>query len=405
MTAAEIDAALGDPHRDNSRGHGPLVPGKHQTGSSRLAEPLLCAGEIEHWIACITTSWRRSTEAIIETGRLLADAKATLPHGAFGRMIASELPFDARTAQMLMAIAADPRLQNPHHGSLLPPSWRTLYELTRLDDATLDARIADGTIRPNMERRDIALAVKRARRAARERELGKKQLAAPEAKYGVIVEDFEWDHETRSDRGRDRAAENHYPVSRDAHTAQEIVERTKDRFACAAADCVCFMWTPLQHVAIAIDVMRLRGFEYRSQYAWGKDKIGLGYWSREKHEILLIGVKGDIACPAPGTQWDSLILAPRGAHSAKPECFLEMIEHYFPTLPKIELNRRGPPRTGWNAWGNEAEQRTDVMGALAPGSILASLGTSPPPDDGLEIPNFLRIGHPDCWRSNSGLMR
>ena len=123
----------------------------------------------------------------------------------------------------------------------------------------------------------------------------------------MIVEDFEWDHETWSERGRDRAAENHYPVSRDAHTATEIVARTADRFAYAADDCVCFMWTTLQHAAVAMDVLRLRGFYYRSQYAWGKDKIGLGYWSREKHEILLIGVKGKIDCPAPGTQWESLI--------------------------------------------------------------------------------------------------
>lgn len=195
--------------------------------------------------------------------------------------------------------------------------------------------------------------IKQEARAARERELGARQIAAPDGKFGVIVEDYEWDHVTWSEQGRDRAAENHYPVSRDAHTAQEIVQRTKERFACAADDCVCFQWTPLQHLAIAIDVLRLRGFEYRSSYAWGKDKIGLGYWSREKHEILLIGVKGKIDCPAPGTQWDSLISASRGDHSAKPECFLEMIEQYFPTLPKIELNRRGPARAGWAAWGNE----------------------------------------------------
>jgi N6-adenosine-specific RNA methylase IME4 len=30
-----------------------------------------------------------------------------------------------------------------------------------------------------------------------------------------------------------------------------------------------------------------------------------------------------------------------------------MIEAYFPNLPKIELNRRGSPRPGWEAWGNE----------------------------------------------------
>ena len=195
---------------------------------------------------------------------------------------------------------------------------------------------------------------KRERRAERERALANQQIQDPIGKFGVMVEDFEWDHETWSEAGRDRAAENHYPVSRDAHTAAEIVEHTKDRFACAADDCICFMWSTLQHAAIAMDVLRMRGFEYKSQYAWGKDKIGLGYWSREKHEILLIGVKGDVPCPAPGSQWDSLVMAPRGEHSAKPECFLEMIEQYFPTMPKIELNRRGPARPGWSAWGNQA---------------------------------------------------
>jgi hypothetical protein len=48
-------------------------------------------------------------------------------------------------------------------------------------------------------------------------------------------------------------------------------------------------------------------------------------------------------------------MAGRGEHSAKPECFLEMIERHFPSLPKIELNRRGPARPGWDAWGNESE--------------------------------------------------
>jgi N6-adenosine-specific RNA methylase IME4 len=59
--------------------------------------------------------------------------------------------------------------------------------------------------------------------------------------------------------------------------------------------------------------------------------------------------------PAMGHQWPSAITAPRGRHSAKPDIFLEMIEAYYPTVPKIELNRRGPPRLGWDAWGNEVE--------------------------------------------------
>ena len=43
---------------------------------------------------------------------------------------------------------------------------------------------------------------------------------------------------------------------------------------------------------------------------WGKDKVGTGFWNREKHELLLIGTRGNVPCPAPGTQWDSLIMAP-----------------------------------------------------------------------------------------------
>jgi N6-adenosine-specific RNA methylase IME4 len=44
-----------------------------------------------------------------------------------------------------------------------------------------------------------------------------------------------------------------------------------------------------------------------------------------------------------------------GRHSEKPEAFYEMIESYFPTLPKIELRARGAvPRPGWDVWGLEA---------------------------------------------------
>jgi hypothetical protein len=54
---------------------------------------------------------------------------------------------------MYMAIASDQRLRN--HGAVLPPSWRTLYELTRLSDEAFEERIADGTIHPGMERADV----------------------------------------------------------------------------------------------------------------------------------------------------------------------------------------------------------------------------------------------------------
>jgi hypothetical protein len=110
------------------------------------------------WAARISACWRASVEAILEVGRLLVAAKEALPHGAFGEMVESDLPFGQRTAQMLMAIAADQRLANAKHASLLPPSWMTLYELTKLDDDELEQRFADGSIHPDMLRRDVASA-------------------------------------------------------------------------------------------------------------------------------------------------------------------------------------------------------------------------------------------------------
>ena len=44
-----------------------------------------------------------------------------------------------------------------------------------------------------------------------------------------------------------------------------------------------------------------------------------------------------------------------GRHSEKPAVFYEIIERYFPTLPKIKLHARGTvARSGWEVWGLEA---------------------------------------------------
>jgi N6-adenosine-specific RNA methylase IME4 len=198
--------------------------------------------------------------------------------------------------------------------------------------------------------RQITQGDKKQARAAREQRLGAKQRALPDKKYGVIVADPEWDDEVWGEEtGMDRHAGNHYPTSDAAAIAARPVA------SIAAKDAVLWLWTTNQHLRIALGVMEAWGFAYKSNYVWGKDHIGTGRWNRSKHETLLIGTRGDPPCPAPGTQRESLIMAPKGEHSAKPECFLEMIEQYYPTMPKIELNRRGPARPGWDAWGNEAE--------------------------------------------------
>jgi hypothetical protein len=108
-----------------------------------------------YYVAEIEAAWQSAVQGIIATGALLNEGKSKVDHGDWLKLV-QELPFGERTAQMLMAIAANPVLSDANHGSDLPPSWRTLYELTRVPDDVLLARIEDHTINAGMERRDVA---------------------------------------------------------------------------------------------------------------------------------------------------------------------------------------------------------------------------------------------------------
>jgi len=99
------------------------------------------------------------------------------------------------------------------------------------------------------------------------------------------------------------------------------------------------------------------------------------------HEILLVGTRGRVPCPSPGMQWHSLITGPVREHSVKPEWVYELIEHYFPTLPKIELlARRG--RAGWAVWGldappHDAETGEIIEDLFAQGGLCDSAAAPP----------------------------
>jgi N6-adenosine-specific RNA methylase IME4 len=293
----------------------------------------------ESWALVIRERWLDSVEAIFDVGRLLIRAKATLPLGEWQAMVEQRLPFHRSTAFRLMAIANDERLiAHVQHGTL-PPHWGTIYELTKLDDDALAAAFEQGVVNADMPRSAISGAVKSARRAERERALAHKQRALPSKKYGVIVADPPWAFEPWSRRtGMDRAADNHYPTqSGAAITAQDVA-------AIAADDCLLFLWATVPMLEVALTVLNGWGFTYKSHLIWNKQKLGTGFWFRNMHELLLVGLRGNVPAPAPGDQATSILTVERTAHSAKPEVFLELIEEWYPNLPKIELYRRGAPR-------------------------------------------------------------
>ena len=107
----------------------------------------------ESWAPLIMEAWGSSVRGIIETGRLLNEAKKAVAHGEWERLCNTLLPFGARTALMLMRIATHDRLSNPKHASVLPPNWTTLEALTRLSPENFDEAVEAGIINPAMERR------------------------------------------------------------------------------------------------------------------------------------------------------------------------------------------------------------------------------------------------------------
>jgi N6-adenosine-specific RNA methylase IME4 len=192
-------------------------------------------------------------------------------------------------------------------------------------------------------------AIKKVARQEKEQALAGKaigqSLAVNKSLYGVIYADPPWRYETFSENGMDRSADNHYP------TMSMFDMLTLD--VPAADNCVMFMWATVPMLPEAIDLLDAWGFEYKSHICWIKDRIGTGYWTRNKHELLLIGVKGKVPAPAMGTQPPSVIELPLGRHSEKPAFFADMIANLYPSTPKLEMFAR-IGRLGWDVVGNEA---------------------------------------------------
>ena len=283
-------------------------------------------------------------------------------------------------------------LKNPKHPSLLPKlaSTRNLAhqarQLAAMPEHEFEQTLTAWRDHVSAENQRVTInpfkaadttEAKKERRAARERELGQKQSNFPTGRFGLIYVDIPCHFKVRSDEtGMDRSPENHYPTM----TFEKLAELPV--MDLAARDCICIYWSTAASLVDDIEIMTEWGFvtlrprdqfgklmrdpetlaqyptdggRYCSMQVWDKVKIGLGYWFRDRHEFILVGVRGNPVAPAPGTQDESIFAEPKSRHSAKPLCVTEMIERLWPSTPKIELFARGPARPGWVRWGLEAE--------------------------------------------------
>jgi N6-adenosine-specific RNA methylase IME4/ParB-like chromosome segregation protein Spo0J len=143
-----------------------------------------------------------------------------------------------------------------------------------------------------------------------------------------------------------RQIENQYPSA----TVEEIcamIPKTEK-------NAVLFLWATVAKLREAFEVMDAWGFEYKTNAVWDKQKIGMGYWFRGQHELLLVGTKGSYSPPEQAMRVSSVFREARGKHSEKPECVYKFIESAFPVAVKLEMFSR-KQRDGWIAFGNEAK--------------------------------------------------
>jgi N6-adenosine-specific RNA methylase IME4 len=68
---------------------------------------------------------------------------------------------------------------------------------------------------------------------------------------------------------------------------------------------------------------------------------------------MLDAVRGRAGIPA-AIREPNVILAAKGAHSAKPAAAYDLIERVIPGASRLELFAR-QPRPGWTTWGNQAD--------------------------------------------------
>lgn len=169
-----------------------------------------------------------------------------------------------------------------------------------------------------------------------------------EQEYEVILADPPWKYDfSKSDS---RKVENQYPTM----TTEEICALD----ITVADNAVLYLWATAPKLLEALKVIEAWGFVYKTHAIWDKRMVGMGYWFRGQHELLLVAVRGVFSPPPPNMRVSSVIRSVRSEHSEKPKHIREIIAQSFPGKSKLELFARSKAE-GWETWGDEAPTTTE----------------------------------------------
>lgn len=176
-------------------------------------------------------------------------------------------------------------------------------------------------------------------------------------KYKIIYADPPWAY-NESGSGN-RVVKSKYPTMQiEDIICLPIQEITDD-------DCVLFLWVTFPRLPEGLKVIEEWGFKYKGlAFNWVKKNKksdsnfwGMGYFTRQNPEVLLIGVKGKIKKGIASAGEHSVYNGRIEEHSKKPEYIRNKIPFLVENgdkVNKLELFARQKTE-GWDIWGNELE--------------------------------------------------
>lgn len=174
-------------------------------------------------------------------------------------------------------------------------------------------------------------------------------LPQVEGGYHTILADPAWRYGDNLP-GPGRGAAKHYETMSVAEIMALPVEGV------ASENAHLYVWATNAFVVEAHAVCRAWGFQPKTMVTWekvnkaGGPHIGMGHYFRNSSEHLVFAVRGR---QAPGARnIPTVVRAPRGRHSEKPQAFYDVIRLMSPG-PRLELFARGAA-DGFDSWGLEA---------------------------------------------------
>lgn len=197
----------------------------------------------------------------------------------------------------------------------------------------------------------------------------------PDRRYDVVLADPPWAYYGQQDKWG--AAAKFYATAPDDDIARlPIPDLLSDRG-------VLFLWATSPRLDLAMACLRGWRLHFRGvAFVWVKAR-------KDGGPIGAQGVRPSIVKPtaeyvlaasrvARGRPMKlghegvpNVILAPRRAHSQKPDEVSDWIERLYPEASRLELFARAE-RPGWDAWGNEVGK----LGSTAPAAAAQGAGAA-----------------------------